>query len=142
MDNLSPDDRRKNMRAIRGRDTSIEVLLRKVLWKRGHRYRKNYRKLDGVPDIVFLKQKVAIFCDSEFWHGKYYENSISRISTNKDYWAAKIQRNIERDSEVTKVLNEKGWLVLRFWGNDIKKNPEKIALEIEKKLAERDGYGR
>lgn len=131
MDNLTPEQRRKNMRAVKSKDTKIELILRKQLWDRGYRYRKNYKKLPGKPDIVFVGKKVAIFCDSEFWHGKDYRNSVERIGTNKKYWEQKILRNINRDKEVNETLKTMGWIVLRFWENEILKNTEKCIEIIE-----------
>lgn len=110
------------MQAIKGKDTSIEVKLRKELWNRGIHYRKNSKKIFGHPDIVFIGKKVAVFCDSEFWHGYDWKNRKGCIQTNRDYWIPKIERNIERDREVNNRLNSEGWTVLRFWGMDIKKD--------------------
>ena len=83
MDDLTPEQRRKNMQSIKSKETKIEIILRKALWAKGFRYRKNYKKFIGTPDIVFTKQKVAIFCDSEFWHGYDFESFIKRIDTNQ-----------------------------------------------------------
>lgn len=96
------------------------MILRKELWKRGYRYRINDKTVFGKPDIVFRKQKVAIFCDSEFWHGKKYLNG-EKFKTNTDFWENKIKRNIKRDKEVNERLKAECWTVLRFWGGDIKK---------------------
>ena len=112
------------MQAIKSKDTEIELILRKELWSRGYRYRKNYKKLIGKPDIALTKYKIAIFCDSEFWHGKNYQESTDRIGTNADYWKQKILRNIERDQEVTEQLTKEGWTVLRFWEKEIRKNTD------------------
>ena len=89
----------KNMSRIKGKDTSIEIALRKALWKRGYRYRKNYKGLPGTPDIAITKYKIAIFCDSEFFHGKDWEMLKIKLEKGKNagYWTSKIQRNIERD---------------------------------------------
>ena len=125
MDNLTAEQRRKNMQAIKSKDTAIECILRKELWSLGYRYRKNYKKLVGKPDIVLTKHKIAVFCDSEFWHGKDYEKSVGRIGTNQSYWKRKIARNIERDKEVTETLEKDGWKVLRFWEKDIKKDTQR-----------------
>lgn len=124
MDNLSPEQRKKNMRNIRSQDTSIETQLRKALWSKGYRYRKNYKKLPGKPDIVLSKYKIAIFCDGEFFHGKDWEVLKPRLqnSNNSEYWISKIERNRERDDEVNKQLLFMGWTVIRFWGKDIKKD--------------------
>lgn len=125
MDNHSPEQRRKNMQAIKAKDTKIECILRKRLWDMGYRYRKNYKKLIGKPDIVLTKYKIAIFCDSEFWHGKDYGKSVGRIGTNQEYWKQKIARNIERDKEVTDQLEKDGWRVLRFWEKEITKDTDR-----------------
>ena len=122
MDDLTPEQRRKNMQAIKSKDTSIELSLRKALWKEGIRYRKNYRELPGKPDIVITKHRIAIFCDSDFWHGYGWENRNQRIKSNRDYWIPKIERNMERDIAVTLQLQAAGWTVLRFWEWQIKKH--------------------
>ena len=125
-----PKTRSKTMRAIKGKNTSIEIALRKELYRRGFRYRINYNKLPGKPDIVFIGKKVAIFCDSEFWHGKNWNEKKKRIKTNREYWIPKIERNIERDKQVTQELKEEGWIVLRFWETDIKKSKNKVVSSI------------
>lgn len=123
-DVLTPEQRRKNMQHIRGKDTTIEVILRKALWARGYRYRKNYKRIPGSPDIVLTKYKIAIFCDGEFFHGKDWEVLKPRLekSNNSEFWIKKISRNLERDDEINKKLLSMGWTVIRFWGNEIKKN--------------------
>lgn len=124
-----------NMSRIRGENTSLEIILRKTLWSMGYRFRINCKDVYGKPDIVFKSKKVAIFCDSSFWHGKEFEKDISRIKTNREYWEKKIKRNIERDTEVTEKLKNDGWTVLRFWDNEIKSNLEKIIEIIEKHIS-------
>ena len=125
-DVLTPEQRRRNMQNIHQKDTSIELCLRKALWKKGYRYRKNVKTLPGKPDIVITKYKIAIFCDSEFFHGKDWEvlKPTLEKGNNPQFWIKKIGRNIERDDEVNKELNFMGWTVIRFWGKDIKKNTE------------------
>ena len=141
MDDLTPEQRRKNMRAIRSKDKTIELALRKALWQRGIRYRKNYKGLIGKPDIVITKYRIAVFCDSDFWHGYDWENRKSRIKSNQDYWIPKIERNMKRDREVTATLVEQGWIVLRFWEHTIRKELEECvediqeAVEIRKEIA-------
>ncbi len=137
MDNHSPEQRHKNMQAIKNKDSEIELILRKGLWKRGLRYRKNVKKVYGHPDIAFLSKKVAVFCDSEFWHGYDWDNKKDEIKTRRDFWIPKIERNIQRDIEVTKILEDNGWIVLRFWGKDIKKNSEECINTIERILKSR-----
>ena len=127
--------RSENMRRIKSKDTSIENILRKELWKRGLRYRKNCHDIYGKPDLCFKKKKIAIFCDSEFWHGKYYkEGKIPK--TNREYWIFKMERNIDRDKKVNTRLRQEGWKVYRFWGKDIIKNSKKIADIIEQAILE------
>lgn len=141
MDDLTPEQRKKNMRAIRSKDTTIELALRKALWQRGIRYRKNYKGLLGKPDIVITKYRIAVFCDSDFWHGYDWENRKARIKSNQDYWIPKIERNMKRDREVTATLVEQGWIVLRFWEHTIRKGLEECvediqeAVEIRKEIA-------
>ena len=120
-----------NMKRVKSKDSEIELLLRKELWNRGLRYQKNVKTIFGKPDIVFKEKKIAVFCDSEFWHGFDWENRKDQIKSRRDFWIPKIERNIQRDIEVTEKLTETGWIVLRFWGKDIKKNCTKCADIIE-----------
>lgn len=129
-DDLTPVQRRKNMQAIKSKDTSIEIMLRKALWNEGIRYRKNYNKAVGKPDIAITKLKIAVFCDSDFWHGYDWESRNQRIKSNRDYWIPKIERNMERDLQVTKALEDEGWLVLRFWECQIKKQLDACVISI------------
>ena len=96
-------------------------MLRRELWKRNIRYRKNVNRIFGKPDIAFVRKKVAVFVDSEFWHGFNWEVKKNEVKSNRDFWITKIERNMERDAEVNQYLQNEGWLVLRFWGNEIKK---------------------
>ena len=124
------------MRHIKSKDTSIEVKLRKELWNRGYRYRKNVSNLPGKPDIVLTKYKIAIFCDSEFFHGKDWEILKPRLERgkNSDFLVTKISRNRERDEEINKKLLFMGWIVIRFWGMDIKKNTYEYIRVIEETI--------
>lgn len=126
--------RSENMRRIKSKDTTIETILRKELWKRGLRYQKNVENIYGKPDIVFKGKKVAVFADSEFWHGKQLLEGKYIPKTNREFWVKKLTRNIERDKEVNKQLKKDGWIVLRFWENDIRKNVSDCADTIEKVL--------
>lgn len=132
MSRKTPEQISKNMRAVKYKDSAIEKILRIELWHRGMRYRKNVKEIFGKPDIVFKKKKIAVFCDSEFWHGYDWENKNKEIKSRREFWIPKIERNIQRDKEVTKTLEEQGWVVLRFWGKEIKKETEKCVSEIEK----------
>ena len=135
MDDLTPEQRKKNMQAIRSKDTTIELALRKALWKKGIRYRKNYKGLIGKPDIVITKFRIVVFCDSDFLHGYDWDNRKSRIKSNQEYWIPKIERNMKRDKEVTAVLVEQGWIVLRFWEHSIRKNLESCLDDIEEAVS-------
>lgn len=135
-DVLTPEQRRKNMQHIKSNDTKIEVLLRKALWNKGYRYRKNYKKLPGKPDIVLTKYKIAIFCDGEFFHGKDWEVLKPHLekSNNSEFWIKKISRNIERDDEINKKFLIMGWTVIRFWGNDITQKTDECIKVIEETI--------
>lgn len=136
MDKLTREQRHKNMSHIKNKDSKIELVLRKALWEKGYRYRKNYTKLPGKPDIVLSKYRLAIFCDSEFFHGKDFEQLKEQLnkSNNSDFWIGKIQRNIERDLEVEKQLRGMGWTVLRFWGKEILKDTDQCVQTIEETI--------
>jgi len=138
------DDAKRSytMSRIRSKDTSIEVLLRKALWHAGIRYRKNYAKLPGTPDIAITKHQIAIFCDGEFWHGKDWESKKSRIQNNRDYWVNKIDRNIDRDNEVNRRICGNGWTVMRFWGNEIHDNLNGCVEDVQDVIIQRtiDSY--
>ena len=126
-------------------DTSCERLLRCALWRCGLRFRKNVSSLIGKPDVVFPGARVVVFCDGDFWHGRDWDKRVAKLAqgTNADYWTAKIARNIERDRIYTQQLTEEGWKVLRFWEQDILRDPDgvaaQIACEIHRRLASRDG---
>lgn len=135
-DNLTKEQRHANMARIKSKDTSIEVKLRKALWKAGYRYRKNYKKLPGKPDIVLTKYKIAIFCDSEFFHGKDWEVLLPRLKRgdNSEYWVPKIEKNRKRDDDINKELLFLDWTVIRFWGKDIAKNTDQCVKVIEEAI--------
>ncbi len=137
-DVLTKEQRHKNMKNIKCKDTKIEVLLRKELWHRGYRYRKNMKSLPGSPDIVLTKYKIAIFCDGEFFHGKDWEVLKLRLEkgNNGAFWIGKISNNRERDDVVNKKLLYAGWTVIRFWGNDIKKHMDDCIRVIEETVFE------
>lgn len=136
MDNLSKEQRSKNMQRIRSKDTNIEIMLRKALWNKGFRYRKNYKRLPGKPDIALTKYKIAIFCDGEFFHGKDWEVLRPRLEkgNNSEFWINKISRNRKRDDEVNKQLLFLGWTVIRFWGADIVKHTDECITVIEETI--------
>lgn len=138
MDVLSKEQRHKNMTHIRDKNTKPEVMLRKALWRHGIRYRKNYKALLGNPDIAITKCRIAIFVDGDFWHAKgHQDNPGEQIRTNIDFWQHKLKNNVERDKQVNEQLTEMGWLVLRFWESDIKKNLDQCVQEVLKYVPEK-----
>lgn len=136
MDRLTQEQRHRNMSNIKNKDTTIELLLRKALWDKGYRYRKNYKELPGKPDIVLTKYKIAVFCDSEFFHGKNWEVLKPQLQKGKnaDFWIDKISKNIQRDDDVNKQLNFMGWTVIRFWGKEIKADVNECVKVIEEMI--------
>lgn len=126
-----------NMKRVKSKGSDIEVLLRKELWHRGLHYQKNVSTIIGKPDIVFKRKKIAVFCDSEFWHGYDWDNKKNEIKSHRDFWIPKIERNIARDIEVTRALKEDGWIVLRFWGKSIKNDLQHCADIIESYYCQR-----
>ena len=110
------------MQSNKSTGTKPELVLAKAMWALGLRYRKNSGSIFGKPDFSFKKYKVAVFVDGEFWHGKDWEQRKAEIKGNREFWIAKIERNIRRDMEVTGRLKAEGWTVLRFWSNDVVKN--------------------
>ena len=131
----SPELNHKIMSSIRGKETGIEVRLRKALYAKGLRYRKNSKYIFGHPDVSMKGLKIAIFCDSEFWHGKNFAENEAKLTTNREYWVKKITRNIERDQELNARLRGEGYTVLRFWGEEIEKHlddcVDKIVAAVE-----------
>lgn len=134
MDRVTPAQRSKIMAAIRSTNTKDEVRLAKALWHLGYRYRKNNRTVFGTPDLTFKKLKIAIFVDSEFWHGKDWENPKNRVKTNPDFWRKKIERNRQRDIEVNQYLEAHDWKVLRFWSAEIENDLEACVATIQKEI--------
>lgn len=126
-----------NMKRVKNKGSEIEILLQKELWSRGLRYRKNVKGIAGKPDIAFIGKKIAVFCDSEFWHGYDWENRKKDFKSNTEFWINKIERNIQRDIEVTNMLKTQGWIVIRFWGQEIKRNVSRCADDIERIWQER-----
>lgn len=137
MSKRTPEQISYNMKQIKNKGSEIENILQKELWRRGLRYRKNVKKIEGKPDIAFIGKKIAVFCDSEFWHGYDWENRKKDFKSNKEFWLHKIERNIQRDIEVTQILEAEGWKVIRFWGKEIKTNLKECADIVERTWKER-----
>ncbi len=121
--NFNVDPKRSAlMSKIKGKNTKPEIALRKALWALGVRYRLNYKKLPGCPDIVIHKYKLAIFVDGEFWHGYNWEEKRPKIKTNREYWIPKIEKNMQRDKETNDSLQLLGYKVIRFWDFEVNNN--------------------
>ncbi len=130
-DDLLPIKKRSElMSKIRSRGTKFErefiVSLRKTTRKK---FQTNIASIKGKPDIVFQKDKVCVFLDSDFWHGWYYPRWKHLLKN--DFWREKIENNRKRDRRTTAYLRKNGWTVLRFWEHAIKKKPENIILKIK-----------
>lgn len=122
--------RSKIMSRIKGKNTKPELAFRKALYALGYRYRIDYKKLIGKPDIALPKYKTVIFIDGDYWHGKNWEERKPKIKTNREFWIAKFERNIQRDKEVNLALKEKGYTVFRFWESEIKKDLEQCLHKV------------
>ena len=126
-----------NMSRVRSSGSVIEQKLGKALWTSGIRYRKQYKKMLGKPDFVVVWAKIAIFCDSSFWHGRDWSTSKLAIKSNKEFWIRKIESNIMRDNEVNVALANLSWRVFRFWDKDIHTDALKCALMVVDAIGER-----
>jgi DNA mismatch endonuclease Vsr len=119
------------MSSIKSKDTTIEKSFGRALWAAGLRYRKHYKKLVGTPDFILPKYKIAIFCDSAFWHG--YKNMKTKrhvFRSNVEFWTRKIKRNIEKDKEVNRQIKKEGWKVLRYWDFQIENSLDRCIENI------------
>jgi len=129
------------MSSIKSKNTQPEIILRKALWRQNLRYRVNYQKLPGKPDIVFTKYKIVIFCDGDFWHGHNWvlrgmPSLEAELEKYTEYWQNKILRNIKRDEENNQSLRTLGWTVIRLWESDIKKNLNECVATIQETIFE------
>ncbi|MFQ9669549.1 very short patch repair endonuclease [Thomasclavelia spiroformis] len=131
----SPDVSRR-MKLLSHKKSKVESLLAKALWHKGYRYRLNYKKLPGTPDIVLIKYRIAIFIDGEFWHGKDFVQNKDKLKNNKIYWIEKIEENIQRDIKNDRLLRQMDWIPLHFWSNDVKKYLDYCINEIEDTIYE------
>lgn len=129
MDNLTKEQRKKNMQSIRSTHTLMENKITFRLWKDGYRFRKNVKSLPGKPDIAINKYKIVIFLDSCFWHKCPYH--FKNPKSNQEYWGPKIERNIKHDEEINKYYIDKGWNLLRIWEHDVKQNFEETIINIK-----------
>lgn len=123
--------RSRLMQKIKSDKTRPEIILQKTLRKEGIKLKKNYRKLNGIPDIVLADDKIAIFVDGEFWHGYRWKEKKRKIKANRSYWIPKIERNIARDKKYNRKLRKEGWKVIRFWQHQIFKNLPRCIQKIK-----------
>lgn len=137
MDDLTPEQRLPQCQLNTGVFAFYSLHILPALWHKGVRYRKNYKQLIGKPDIVLTKYRIAIFCDSDYWHGYDWENRNKRIKSNRDYWIPKIERNMERDKEVSAELESDGWRVIRLWEWQIKKHLDECVDMVMQAISER-----
>jgi DNA mismatch endonuclease (patch repair protein) len=122
--------RSKIMSKIRGKNTKPELLFRKALWKKRVRYRVDSRQLPGRPDVSIKKYKLAIFIDGEFWHGYNWDERKDKIKSNRNFWIPKIERNVQRDRQVNRQLEEMGYTVFRFWEKEVKNDLNKCINDV------------
>ena len=130
MDVFSKKKRSEIMSKIRSKDTKIEILFRKALWKKDFRYRKNSSKYFGKPDIVLPKHKTVIFIDSCFWHNCPKHGYLPK--SNLRYWRKKIERNKKRSKEVNKYYKKSDWKIVRIWEHDLKNMNRTIKAVVKK----------
>lgn len=136
--------RRAAQGASKKQDTKAEIALRSALFSAGCRFRKNVKTLPGKPDIVFTRARVVVFCDGDYWHGRDWESRKPKLErgANAGYWVAKIARNIERDREQQRDLEQRGWTVVRVWETDVLKNPERVVTPLLQLLRARGHVAR
>ena len=137
MDKLTPEQRHKNMAAVKAKGTKPELFLAKAMWNAGLRYRKNDKTVYGHPDFVHKGKKIAMFVDGEMGHGKDWEKQKHEFKSHQDFWLPKIERNIERDKQVNEKLKQDGWRVLRFWETEVKKELDNCITIIKQEYAVR-----
>jgi DNA mismatch endonuclease (patch repair protein) len=120
----------------RKRGTRCEIEVRRALREIGVTYSLRNKGLPGSPDLVFPRERVVVFCDGDFWHGRDLEKRLNRLRAghNASYWIAKITGNVQRDARNRRALEELGWTVLRFWEGDIARAPDRIANRIAREL--------
>ena len=126
----------KRMKTLSHKKSEVESVLAKALWHKGYRYRLNYKKLPGTPDIALIKYRIAIFVDGEFWHGKDFDKSKEKLKNNKAYWVEKIEENIQRDIRNDNLLRQMEWIPLHFWSNEVKRYLDYCINEVEETIYE------
>lgn len=127
----------KRMSNVKLKRGEVEVMLAKRIWHEGYRYRLNYKKLPGSPDIAIQKYHIAVFIDGEFWHGYDWDNRKPKLKRNREYWIEKIEENMARDLRVDKELIAKGWTPLHFWSKEVQKNLDGCMSTIQELVFEK-----
>lgn len=127
----------KRMSRVKLKNGKAEQILAKALWHKGYRYRLNYKKLPGSPDIAITKHKIAIFVDGEFWHGKDWETRKPKLKKNREYWIEKIEENIARDKKVNREIENLGWKPIRIWSKEILVNTDYCIKDVENEILHR-----
>ncbi len=127
--------RSRTMARIKAKNTKPEIAFRKSLWARGVRYRLNYKLLPGKPDLISKKYKFAVFIDGDFWHGKDWDEKKKKIKSNRGFWIPKIERNMQRDRTNNQLLKNMGYVVFRFWDEDIRKNLSDCVEQVVRHVA-------
>lgn len=118
------------MSRIKSKDTKAEIMVRRALWRKGYRFRKNYNGVAGTPDIAFTALKIAVFIDGGFWHGYHWKKQKAKLKSNREFWIAKIERNMDRDRKTRMKLVRQGWKVIRLWEHDINKKFEQSVRKV------------
>ena len=121
------------MQAVKGKNTSLERIVAATFWQQGWRYRRNYASLPGKPDFVFLRERVAVFVDGDFWHGWRFPLWRKKLP---DYWQKKIERNRQRDRYNFRFLRRQGWRVIRIWGHQVERDLEAVVERVKALLEE------
>lgn len=121
----------KRMSKIHLKRGKAETMLAKALWHKGYRYRLNYKKLPGSPDIAITKYRVAVFVDGEFWHGQNWQERKTRLRSNREYWIEKIEENIARDARNDDLLSYQGWSIIHLWEKEVLKDLDKCVKYVE-----------
>lgn len=130
---------RKRMSKVRLKNGKAETILAKRLWHEGYRYRRNYKKLPGSPDIALTTYRVAVFVDGEFWHGENWEERKAKLKHNREYWIEKIEENMARDKRVDGQLQEMGWTTVHFWEKQVLKHTDECLQVVLELLEKKNG---
>lgn len=130
---------RKRMSKVRLKNGKAETILAKRLWHEGYRYRRNYKKLPGSPDIALTTYRVAVFVDGEFWHGENWEERKTKLKHNREYWIEKIEENMARDKRVDGQLQEMGWTTVHFWEKQVLKHTDECLQVVLELLEKKNG---